>query len=145
MKILPMTAEYAVRVKDMMRTFYASDAVSTNGSDDIFRADVEACISENPYAEGYVFDVNGQIAGYAMLAKSFSTEFGKPCVWLEDLYFALEHRGKGYAGEFFEYIFAKYPQSVFRLELQPDNLSARKAYEKAGFDAMHYVEMIKIG
>ena len=102
-----------------MRTFYASDAVSTNGSDDIFRADVEACISKSPYAEGYIFVDGEALIGYAMLAKSFSTEFGKPCVWIEDLYFVPDHRGRGNAGKFFEHIFAKYPRAIFRLELNP--------------------------
>lgn len=50
-----LTKEYADAVIDMMRTFYSSPAVSTNGSEEIFRCDVEQCISDNPYLEGYVF------------------------------------------------------------------------------------------
>lgn len=38
----------------MMRVFYASPAVFTNGSDDIFRTDIENCINDNPYLEGYI-------------------------------------------------------------------------------------------
>lgn len=40
----------------MMKTFYNSPAVFTNGNDEIFKADIEACLDENfVFAEGYVF------------------------------------------------------------------------------------------
>ena len=73
-------------VLEMMREFYASPAVFSNGSEEIFKADIEQCTKDNPYLEGYVFEENGEVQGYAMVAKSFSTEFGKPCIWIEDLY-----------------------------------------------------------
>ena len=90
-----MTEADRETVLSMMRTFYASPAVLTNGSEEIFAADIDACVSNNPYLEGYMLLWEGQVAGYAMAAKSFSTEFGKPCVWLEDLYLKPEFRGQG--------------------------------------------------
>ena len=59
----------------MMRTFYASPAVLSNGSEEIFEADIDACVSDNPYLEGFVFCACGELLGYGMAAKSFSTEF----------------------------------------------------------------------
>lgn len=81
-----MTAQDAPAVLEMMRVFYASPAVLSNGSEEIFQNDVAECVSGSPYLEGYVFEENGQLQGYAMVAKSFSTEFGKRCIWIEDLY-----------------------------------------------------------
>ena len=46
--IRPMIFEDKDRVLEMMRVFYASPAVFTNGSDDIFRTDIENCINDNP-------------------------------------------------------------------------------------------------
>ena len=43
----------------MMTKFYASPCVATNGSREIFNADLDACISDNPYLEGYVFEADG--------------------------------------------------------------------------------------
>ena len=74
------------QILEMMRIFYASEAVFTNGSEDIFNTDIDNCINENPYIEGYVFENDNRIQGYSMLAKSFSTEFGKACIWIEDIY-----------------------------------------------------------
>ena len=70
----------------MMKIFYASPAVSTNGTEEIFRSDVENCVGECPYIEGYIFQEDKEVQGYAMVSKGFSTEAGKVCIWIEDLY-----------------------------------------------------------
>jgi len=127
----------------MMRTFYASDAVWSNGSDEIFAADVDACLSDSPYIEGYVFEDDGVLQGYAMVAKSFSTEFGKPCMWLEDIYVAPEFRDRGIGSAFMSFIQNKYPDAIFRLEVEPENERAVHVYEKCGFVVIPYMEMKK--
>ncbi|MBQ2806620.1 MAG: GNAT family N-acetyltransferase [Clostridia bacterium] len=127
----------------MMRTFYASDAVWSNGSDEIFAADVDACLSDSPYIEGYVFEDDGVLQGYAMVAKSFSTEFGKPCMWLEDIYVAPEFRDRGIGSAFMSYIQNKYTDAIFRLEVEPENERAVHVYEKCGFVVIPYMEMKK--
>lgn len=130
-------------VTEMMRVFYASDAVLTNGSDEIFEADFENCISDSPYVEGYVFEDGGSIQGYGMIAKSFSTEFGKPCIWIEDLYVRDEYRGLGIGTLFLNYITEKYPDSIFRLEVEAENERALHVYKKCGFEVLPYMEMKK--
>ena len=130
-------------VLDMMRVFYASDAVSTNGSEEIFESDITGCVSDNPYIEGYVFECERGIQGYAMLAKSFSTEFGKPCIWIEDLFVKEEYRAQGIATGFFRFIENKYPAALLRLEVEPENEKALRVYTRAGFDTLPYMEMKK--
>ena len=78
--IRKMTEADRPEIMEMMRVFYASEAVLTNGSDEIFSADIDECVGESPYAEGYVFESSGEIVGYSMLAKSYSTEYGKRCI-----------------------------------------------------------------
>ena len=141
--IRPMVASDKARVIDMMRTFYASPAVHTNGSDAIFEADVAACIGDNPYLEGYVFENGGVAVGYAMVAKSFSTEFGKSCIWIEDLYILPDYRGLGHGSAFFALIEGKYPDAIFRLEVEKDNERALHVYRKNGFGVLPYMEMKK--
>ncbi len=130
-------------VLSMMREFYASDAVWSNGSDEIFAADVDACLSDSPYLEGYVFEGEGSLQGYAMVAKSFSTEFGKPCMWLEDIYVAPEFRDRGIGSAFMSFVQNKYPDAIFRLEVEPENERAVHVYEKCGFVVIPYMEMKK--
>ena len=130
-------------VLSMMREFYASNAVWSNGSDEIFAADVDVCLSDSPYLEGYVFEGEGSLQGYAMVAKSFSTEFGKPCMWLEDIYVAPEFRDRGIGSAFMSYIQNKYPDAIIRLEVEPENERAVHVYEKCGFVVIPYMEMKK--
>ncbi len=136
-----MTREDKSAVIDMMRVFYASPAVLSNGSEEIFEADVENCVNDSPYLEGYVFEENGELLGYGMLAKSFSTEFGKTCIWIEDLYIRVTYRGQGLGSRFLHFVAEKYPQAVLRLEVEPENERAVKAYSKCGFKELPYMEM----
>lgn len=139
-----MTANDKEAVTKMMRTFYASDAVSTNGSDEIFSNDIDACAGSSPYAEGYVFKDGENYLGYAMLAKSYSTEFGKNCIWIEDLYLLPTARNHGIGKAFFTFVRQKYPDCVLRLEVEKTNLNAIALYEKCGYEELPYMEMIKL-
>ena len=136
-----MTAEDKECVIDMMRVFYASPAVLSNGSEEIFAADVENCVNDSPYLEGYIFEEAGVVQGYAMAAKSFSTEFGKPCVWIEDLYIKEQYRSLGLGSKFLNFIREKYPDSILRLEVEAENEKAVRVYEKCGFEVLPYMEM----
>ncbi|MBE6697242.1 MAG: GNAT family N-acetyltransferase [Ruminococcaceae bacterium] len=127
----------------MMREFYASDAVWSNGSDEIFGADIDSCLGDCPFLEGYVFEEEHRLQGYAMVAKSFSTEFGKPCIWLEDIYVMPAFRDRGIGSAFMSYVQNKYPGAIFRLEVEPENERAVHVYEKYGFSVIPYMEMKK--
>lgn len=130
-------------VLEMMRVFYNSPAVHTNGSEDIFNRDITGCVGDSPYIEGYIFEENNTTMGYAMTAKSFSTEFGKSCIWIEDLYIKPEYRGMGLGGEFFGFIEKKYPDVLMRLEVEEENERAVRLYKKCGYDVLPYMEMKK--
>lgn len=78
-----------------------------------------------------------------MVAKSFSTEFGKPCIWIEDIFVKQEFQGKGIGTRFLDYIEQKYPNRIFRLEVEKYNHNAIKLYKKSGYDFLPYMEMKK--
>ena len=141
--IRPMIPEDKPAVLEMMRVFYASPAVLSNGSEEIFNNDIDNCVNACPFLEGYIFEENGAVQGYAMVAKSFSTEFGKPCIWIEDLYMKPECRGKGIGSRFFAFIENKYAGFVFRLEVEEENERAVHVYRKCGYDVLPYMEMKK--
>ena len=130
-------------VIEMMTVFYASEAVSTNGSREIFESDFDNCINSCPYLEGYVFEENNNICGYAMVAKSFSTEFGKPCIWIEDLYIKEEYRHKKLGSLFFDFLKENYKDTIQRLEVDKNNVFAIKAYKKNNFDEVDYLQFIR--
>ena len=141
--IKKMSAEDRDSVLSMMREFYASDAVFTNGSEEIFEKDIECCISGSPYLEGYIFEKDNVTVGYSMIAKSYSTEFGKSCIWIEDIFIKKDYRGQGIGNLFFEYIEREHHDSIFRLEVEKENEIAVALYKKRGFDFLPYLEMKK--
>ena len=141
--IRKMTEADRENVVDMMRTFYHSPAVWTNGSEEIYNKDITACVGISPYADGFIFEKEDEILGYGMIAKSFSTEFGKPCIWIEDLYLKEEYRGVGIGSSFFAYLEKEYPGTIMRLEVEEDNTRAVAVYRKNGYETLPYMEMKK--
>ena len=142
-KIRLISKEDKQEIFRMMEEFYSSDAVFTNGSARIFENDIDTCTGGSPYLEGFVIEKDGDILGYSMIAKSFSTEFGKSCIWIEDLYIKAEFRGLGLGGAMLEFITNRYTDCIFRLEVEPENENAIKLYKKLGFSALPYMEMKK--
>lgn len=139
--IRTMTADDKACILEMMRTFYASPAVLSNGSEQIFHNNIDRCILGHPCLEGYVMEDAGIIQGYAMIVKSYSTEYGKTCIWIEDLYVAERYRGQGIGSLFLRYITGKFSDCLFRLEVEEENKQAVRAYEKCGFSPLPYMEM----
>ena len=140
--IRPIEEKDRQELLEMMRAFYTSPAVWSNGSEEIFARDIDGCLSDSPYIEGYVFE-EGTVQGYAMVAKSFSTEFGKPCIWIEDIYIKESCRGRGLGTQFLNFIEAKYPDAIFRLEVEEENERAVRVYQKCGYEFLPYQEMKK--
>ena len=66
-------------------------------------------------------------------------------MWVEDIYIKPDYRGKSIAGEFFEHLDNMYGKEAvrFRLEVEEENERAVKAYKKAGFEKLDYVQMAK--
>ena len=141
MEIKAMTAAHGAAVMKMMKEFYASPAVLSNGSEEIFRNDIAACVSDNPFLEGYVFAEEERLLGYAMVASTFNCEYGRPCKWIEDLYILPDCRGKGVGGAFLTYIAEKYPDCLLRLEVEEENEGAVALYKRHGFEVFPYMEM----
>ena len=141
--IRKMTAQDKPCVLEMMRTFYASPAVLSNGSEEIFCNDIDSCVSDSPYVEGYIMESQGKVIGYAMIAKSYSTEFGKPCIWIEDIYLKEQCRNAGLGTAFLKYVEQKYPGCIFRLEAEAENARAIHVYKKCGFEVLPYLELKK--
>lgn len=134
----------AEEVFQMMRVFYDSPAVFHTSSDAVLRKDIEDCISEMPFVDGYVFEEDGILLGYAMTTPSYTTEYGGLCIWLEDLYIKPEYRHMGIGTKFFDFMEQTYPDAVrYKLEVEQKNEKAIAAYKKNGYGISPYFEMTK--
>jgi len=129
-------------VLNMMKKFYTSPAVATNGSEKIFAANVENILSGSPYVDGFIFVIDGKIIGYGITAHSYATEFGGECIWIEDIYIEPEYRGRGVGTKFIQHVKKLYPDKIFRLESEKDNSAAVNLYKRLGFKELPYLEMV---
>lgn len=144
--VRPMVREDLEEVLEMMTVFYASPAVLHKASQEVLRQDIEDCVGDMPYIEGYVFAEDGaSLAGYAMVAKGYSTEYGGLCLWVEDIYMKPEYRHRGLGSLFFAYLEKKYEGRAvrYRLEVEEENQAAVEAYRKNGYHILPYMEMTK--
>ena len=132
-------------VLDMMRRFYNSPALITNGSEEIFAANVENCLSDSSCAEGFVFVDAEKIIGYGITARGYSTEFGGECIWLEDIFVEAAYRGRGVGSKFIRHVKKIYPDKILRLESEADNVPALKIYKQFGFKELPYLELVCSG
>jgi GNAT superfamily N-acetyltransferase len=55
----------------------------------------DALFGPDPSAACHVAETDGEVVGFALWYRSFSTWQGKPGLWLEDLYVRPAHRGTG--------------------------------------------------
>ena len=133
MEILNMTAAHEAAVLEMMRQFYASPAVLSNGSEAIFRRDIAACVSDSPFIEGYVFAEGQTLMGYAMVAATFNCEYGLPCRWIEDLYILPRFRSQGIGTEVIRRCIESSRGAGIFLYVFRENKRAVSLYERLGF------------
>lgn len=143
-QIRKMLKEDKEEVLKMMRVFYDSPAVFHKAPDEILSKDIDDCIGDCPFVEGYIFEEEKSILGYGMLAMCYATEYGGICVWVEDLYLKEEARSKGIGSLFLQYIEDEYPEAVrFKLEVETENEAAIAAYKKNGYGFSPYFVMTK--
>lgn len=129
----------------MAQAFYSSDAVHHA----IPRRHIEATFDEmmrsDVYLEGYMLLDADRPAGYALIAKTFSCEGGGLTVWVDEAFIRPEYRSRGLGQTLFAAVEAGHGASLarMRLEIAPDNLRAKRLYEKLGFEELPYLQMVK--
>ena len=127
----------------LVKTFYNSEAVLHSIPESYHEKTFSELMRSDCYAECLFFEENNETVGYALLAKTFSQEAGGLAVWIEELYLKEQYRSKGFGSEFFNWLFVNVPAKRYRLEVEADNLRAKKMYEKMGFNILPYEQMVK--
>ncbi len=141
--IRPLSVEDKKIYIEMAHEFYSTDAVWHTVPQDHFEKTFNELIRSDVYAEGFAFEYNCKVVGYALIAKTFSQEAGGLVVWIEEIYVKPEFRDKGLGGEFLKFIEKERPAVRYRLEIEPENERAVALYQKNGFTMMPYGQMCK--
>jgi len=82
-----------------------------------------------------VIEKDNVIAGYSILINFWSNEFGGNILFVDELYIKKEFRGQSIATDFIRYLSENRSEETVALQLQvtPENIKARRLYERLGF------------
>lgn len=125
-----------------VKAFYSSDAVLHSIPESYITKTFEELMASNVYTECYIIEKDGERAGYALLAKTFSQEAGGMVVWLEEIYILPEFRSCGLGGKVLRFLKENMKASRLRLELCPSNSRACEVYKRHDFEILNYNQMI---
>ena len=133
----------------MCQDFYGGGAAAVHIPVSQMEAAFDVILSGTPYAFGYLFDVEGVPAGYALGYPFYSNEAGCFCLMLEEIYVAPAYRSRRLGTEYLQTVARvvseelSLPIGGLKLEVCPSNPRARQLYEAMGFTALPYTAMVK--
>lgn len=141
-KITPSDKELYLKLTD---EFYKSDAVMHRIDSENFELTWQELMRSSDYTECFIIEKDGETAGYMLLAYTFSQEAGGKTAWIEEIFILPQFRSKGLGKEAFAFIKNNIePQCArLRLEVEDDNVKAKKLYASLGFEMLEYRQMIK--
>lgn len=123
----------------MTKDFYSSPAVLSPVPESHFESTFDEVMKGSAYTEAFIFECNSEIAGYGLIARTYSQEAGGIVIWIEEIYVKEEFRNKGLGSEFIEYVKENIPAKRYRLETEPDNHKAQELYKRHGFEHLEYI------
>ena len=122
--------------------FYHTDAVNAPVPAENYAAAFDEMMRCDAYLRGYLFEDGGEVCGFALLSKTYSQEAGGVSVTIEEIYIDEDHRGKGLATEFFEFLKAQENIMRLRIEVEDANEGAKRLYGRMGFEVLPYLQMV---
>lgn len=128
---------------NMSLAFYRSEAVLHEIEINCHERAFAELMRSEEYLLGYILEMDGKTAGYALLDRMFMREMGGIVVWIEELYVLPEFRGKGVGTALFAWVEKNIPAVRYRLEVEPDNIRAMELYKRLGYEALPYLQMVK--
>lgn len=127
----------------MMEDFYSSPAVLHAIPKENYIKTLNEVESNSPFADIFVLESEGERAGYALIAYTYSNEAGGKVVWIDELYVSPKFQGKGLGREFIRYIKSLFGEFArIRLEVEESNDGATRLYKREGFSQFNYTQYV---
>ncbi len=121
------------------RDFYHSPAVLAPVPDEYLARAFDELTRSDAYLAGYLAEIDGAPAGYALVPKIYAQESGGMVCWIDELYVAPAYRGRGLGQALLARVEADHPEArAFRLEVEPENGRAAALYRRLGYRPLGY-------
>jgi ribosomal protein S18 acetylase RimI-like enzyme len=142
-ELLPVGPEHEDAMLELARSFHAEDGhpLTERGE-----AAIGMIAKGHPLGRAWLVHEAGRLIGYAVLGLGFGIEYGGPDAFVDDLYLVPEARGRGLGG----LVLAQLEDEAQALGLaalflvvDPENLPARRLYDRVGFGSTHWLLMAK--
>jgi ribosomal protein S18 acetylase RimI-like enzyme len=122
------------RVLELMRAYYAFDRLAFE--EPAARRAVSELLTDSNLGRVFFVDVDGAVAGYAVLALGFSIEFHGRDAFVDEIYLREEYRGRGLGRRvlaFLEDTCRSLGVRSLHLEVERHNTAAQAVYRRVGF------------
>ncbi|MBR6513756.1 MAG: GNAT family N-acetyltransferase [Clostridia bacterium] len=128
----------------MAKEFYSGPGVLHEVDPAVIQRTLDEMLSDSPFLEGYIFEKEGKVVGYAELSFSFSPEVGGRYIFIEEIFVDEPYRGQGIGHEFLDYCVSlvKGETRRLRLEATRSNEKAIALYRSYGFEELDYMQMV---
>lgn len=128
----------------MAAEFYSGPGVLHEVDPGVFERNLAEVLSDSPFLEGFVFETEGMVVGYALITHSFASEVGGRSVFIEEIFVDPQYRGQGIGRQFLDYCVSLMGGEIrrVRLEVTPANEKATALYRSCGFEELDYMQMV---
>ena len=142
LSIRPVTKEDEQVYIKLISAFYNTDAVIAPLPESYHLRNFKEALKEGPFFKIFLLELDFQCVGVGQISFRYGSEVGGMECWFEDLYVLEDYRSLGIGGRFIDYIKEHFPSARYRLEVEDSNPRAIALYEKKGFSALPYKQMI---
>ena len=135
--IREMKVEDKAVIMPMVITFYHSPAVEHDVDTAVLERTFDAATDPTmPYISGLVMLEDEKVVGYGYVTGYYASEVGGMCMFMEEMYFTPECRGKGYGTKGYHWIVDHYPEyKRFRIEVTESNVNAKRLMSAGASDS----------
>lgn len=131
-------------LEDMITKFYSGKAVLHNIDKKNIKATITLLNQGSPFAEALLLKIDDEIAGYALLAFTYSNEAGGNVVWIEEIYIDEKFRGKQISKLLLKHILDEYKTAKrFRIDVVKDNSVSMNLFKSFDFEELDYMQYVK--
>lgn len=122
------------QIIELMGAYYAFDGLAFDESG--ARAAVSRLLADPSYGRVFLIQVDGMIAGYAVLVLGYSVEFHGRDAFVDEIYLREEYRRQGLGPRvlaFLEDVCRSLEVRALHLEVERHNTAAQSVYRRVGF------------